>query len=243
MSDKPLIDLLRNLRSEELTHSERAIAVIWLACRFDENVTVPYADIRASFIEAGYSAPNDVWLRNKLKADRRVLGGGNGPYRPNARKLSELDKKFGAYVTALPSASSASVLDPSIFSGTRGYVEKVVVQINNSYDHQLYDCCAVMCRRLVETLIIESYESDGRSNAIKGTDGHFLMLSGLVGILGSDASFNLGRNATKGLNDLKKLGDLSAHNRRYNARRNDIDKVKSDLRIVSEELLNLAKLG
>ncbi|GGD18572.1 hypothetical protein [Pyruvatibacter mobilis] len=243
MPNGPLVDLLKNLRTADFTNDERAVAVIWLACRFDESVKVPYADIKSCFVDAGYSAPSGVWLRTKLKADQRVLGGKSGPYRPNARKLAELDQKFGPYVSALPSASSSSVLDPSIFERTRGYIEKVVVQINNSYDNQLYDCCAVMCRRLIETLIIEVYEAGGIADAIKGSSGHFCMLAELVAILKGDARFNLGRNAEKGLDDLKRLGDLSAHNRRYNARRNDIDRVKSDLRVVSEELLNLAAMG
>jgi hypothetical protein len=45
----------------------------------------------------------------------------------------------------------------------------VVEQINKSYDIELWDCCAVMCRRLLETLIIEVYEKLGRANEIKGT--------------------------------------------------------------------------
>ena len=38
-------------------------------------------------------------------------------------------------------------------------MEKVLSQINGSYDCALFDCTAVMCRRLLETLIIEAYEA------------------------------------------------------------------------------------
>jgi hypothetical protein len=41
----------------------------------------------------------------------------------------------------------------------------------------------------------------------------------------------------KGLRDLKQIGDLSAHNRRFNARQNDIDRVRDGLRVAAEELL------
>ncbi|MGE0700753.1 MAG: hypothetical protein AB7O57_16760, partial [Hyphomicrobiaceae bacterium] len=41
---------------------------------------------------------------------------------------------------------SDSVVPRELVAKTRGYIEKVVAQINGSYDHQLYDCCAVMCR-------------------------------------------------------------------------------------------------
>ena len=45
-----------------------------------------------------------------------------------------------------------------------------------------------------------------------------------------------------GLNAFKKLGDLSAHNRRFNADADDIKRVRDDLRVAAEELLHLANL-
>jgi len=68
------------------------------------------------------------------------------------------------------------------------------------------------------------------------------MFAGLLAHLEADVTFNLGRNALRGLKDFKKLGDLSAHNRRFNADRDDIDRVRDDLRVAAEELLHLAKL-
>ncbi len=68
------------------------------------------------------------------------------------------------------------------------------------------------------------------------------MLNGLMTFLERDTSINLGRNAAKGLRDFKQLGDLSAHNRRFNACRNDIDRVRDGLRVASEELLHLSGL-
>lgn len=138
---------------------------------------------------------------------------------------------------------SDSVLPCELFAGTRGYIEKVVGQINGSYDHSFYDCCAVMCRRLGETLIIEVYEAMGRAKDIKGADNNFLMLNGLLGVLNSDTAIHLGRNAKRGLDGLKELGDKSAHSRRFNARQPDIDSIRSDLRTAAEELLHLAKLA
>ncbi len=126
---------------------------------------------------------------------------------------------------------------------TRGYLEKVVLQLNASYDAQLYDCCAVMCRRLLETLIIEVYEHCGRASEIKRPDGNFLMLNGLADYFENDKTFNVGRNGMKGLRDFKSLGDLSAHNRRFNARKEDIDRVRDGLRVIVEELIHLAKLA
>jgi hypothetical protein len=126
--------------------------------------------------------------------------------------------------------------------GTRQYIERVVLQLNASYDAGLFDCCAVMCRRLLETLIIEVYEAVGRAEELKAGDSHFMMFAGLLTKLENDKNLNLGRNSMQGLRDFKTLGDLSAHNRRFNARLDDIDRVRAGLRVATEELLNLADL-
>lgn len=138
---------------------------------------------------------------------------------------------------------SDSILPRELFVNTRGYLEKVVSQINGSYDCGFYDCCAVMCRRLGETLIIEVYESQGRADEIKGSDDNFFMLNGLLTVLNKDRSIHLGRNAKRGLDALKELGDKSAHNRRFNARQPDIDGIRSDFRTAAEELLHVAKFA
>jgi hypothetical protein len=50
---------------------------------------------------------------------------------------------------------SEQVLPFSVVRGSRGYIEKVVNQVNGCYENGWFDACAVMIRRLVETLIIE----------------------------------------------------------------------------------------
>jgi integrase len=145
---------------------------------------------------------------------------------------------------AKPSApkDTGSVIPLGLATG-RGYLEKVILQLNVSYDAQLYDCCAVMCRRLLETLIIEVYEHCGRASEIQGPDGNFLMLNGLATFFENDKAFNIGRKGLKGLRDFKSLGDQSAHSRRFNARKDDIDRVREGLRVAIEELAHLAALA
>lgn len=179
-------------------------------------------------------------LKGAEKSNQVVrLSSGWDLVEPGFEALQLADANITTHHTVDP---SDSVLPRELFINTRGYLEKVVHQINGSYDYGFYDSCAVMCRRLGETLIIEIYETQGRATEIKGADDNFLMLNGLLGVLHKDQSIHLGRNAKRGLNDLKDLGDKSAHNRRFNARQPDIDNVKSDLRTAVEELLHLAKL-
>lgn len=79
-----------------------------------------------------------------------------------------------------------------------------------------YDACAVMIRRLIETLIIESYEAHSLSVKITNSSGDFFYLSDLISITLSETSWNLSRNAKKSLPKLKDIGDKSAHSRRFN---------------------------
>lgn len=138
--------------------------------------------------------------------------------------------------------SSQHVIPMSVVRGTRGYIEKVANQANGCYANGWYDSCAVMIRRLVETLIIEAFEAHQLATKIKGTTDDFLYLSDLISATLGETSWNLGRNTKKALPRLKDIGDKSAHSRRFIAHQADIDKVIGDLRVVVQELVYLAKL-
>ncbi len=130
----------------------------------------------------------------------------------------------------------------SLVRGTRGYIERVVHQINGTYSKGWYDACAVMLRRLLETLIIECFESHSIGDKIKGSDNSFLHLRDLVDRTLAETAWNLGRGVRKALPKLKEIGDKSAHSRRYNAHREDLDKLAIEIRDVVQELVSLAKL-
>lgn len=139
-------------------------------------------------------------------------------------------------------AESEQVIPFSILRGTRGYIEKVANQINGCYKHGWYDACAVMMRRLVETLIIESFEASSIASKIKDPNDDFFNFGDLINRTLSEKSWNLSRNTKRALPRLKNLGDHSAHNRRFNAHFGDIEEVKVDFRLIVQELVYLAKL-
>lgn len=137
---------------------------------------------------------------------------------------------------------SEQVLPFSVVRGSRGYIEKVVNQINGCYENSWFDGCAVMIRRLVETLIIEVFEQHGIAHKIKNSNGDFFYLSDLINRTLSETTWNLGRNTKRSLPKLKDIGDRSAHSRRFIAHRQDVDRIIPDLRIVVQELIYLANL-
>jgi hypothetical protein len=236
-------EFLRAIDGPALSMVQRALALLWWVGRHEPSESLSTGEVCSAIEAAGHATQNRTRLAAALAAHRDAVKAGAGRWRLHPRGRAELTAKYNHVdERRQPAAATDSVLPRELFATTRGYIEKVVYQINASYDSTLYDCSAVMCRRLLETLIIEVYEHGERAAAIKGVDGQFFMFAGLLSVLENDSSINLGRNALKGLRDFKTLGDLSAHNRRYNARKDDIDRVRDGLRVAAEELLHLAAL-
>jgi hypothetical protein len=151
-------------------------------------------------------------------------------------KRLELEKLIGIIK---PIKISDDLFPFDLIKKTRGYIENVGYQASACYEKGLYDASLVMIRKLLETLIIELFEKNNIQDKIKDKAGNYFYLSDLIGFLLNENTWSLGRNSIYGLPKIKKLGDMSAHNRRFNAKKKDIDNIKEDLRIVIEELIHL----
>jgi len=124
----------------------------------------------------------------------------------------------------------------------RGYLITVGRQVNGCFSSGWYDACAVLMRRLIEISIIEAYEYKKIAHKIKDSKGDYLQLSDLVEKTLSENSWTLSRNTKKFLPQLRDVGHMSAHGRYYNARKEDIEKVRQGCRVLVEELLHHANL-
>lgn len=139
-------------------------------------------------------------------------------------------------------AATEQVIPMSVVRGSRGYIEAVTNQVNGCFEKGWFDACAVMTRRLLETLIIEAFEHYGIASKIKNKNGDFFYLSDLITRAMTETSWNLSRNSKRALPRLKDIGDKSAHSRRFNAHRRDLEKVLDDVRLVVQEFVYLAEL-
>ena len=236
-------EFLRGMGKAGLSSINRAVGLIWLHSRSDPSIGLSPEAIASTTHDAGFAKQNVSRLKAALRADSRTASGTNGEFRIRVNIRHKVDAEFLQFVGAREVPATDSVLPAELFLQTRGYIEKTVKQINGSYDCGLYDCTAVMCRRLLETLLIEAFEAKGVESELKGADGNFLMFSGMLAAVEASTSVRPGRNAFGGLRDFKKLGDLSAHSRRFNARRDDIVRIRDGIRVASEELLHLANLA
>lgn len=231
------------LETEEMHRlgiTDRLVAQLWWH-HHQGNAPVEFAELLKEDHEAGYPAVNRTREKERLKKDKRTTSGDKGKtFKLQVRAVSSLDEKYLELLSNRPLPKSNTLFEENIFRNTRGYIEKVIKQINLSYDYKLYDCCAVMIRRLLETLIIEIYETAGRADEIKNGDGIFMMFSGLLSYLENDKKINLGRNTMTGLSDFKRIADSSAHNRRFNASKKNIDDKIDGVKLAVVELRQMA---
>lgn len=179
---------------------------------------------------------------------RRVITEGYNPrvtVDPEHRHRTTKSSNLG--LRLLPSEdtriSQIPLIDPDLVKGTRTYLVSVLEQVNGCYANGFYDACAVMVRRLLETILIECYEAHEIADKIKDASGNFLRLDKLIESFLSQKEWNLSRDSKKYLKNLpsiKGFGDHSAHNRRFVASKNDVDRIANDVRLTVQELVSIA---
>jgi len=137
-----------------------------------------------------------------------------------------------------PVRATVQIIPESVVKNSPLYVQKVVKEINTSYENGCFTACGVLIRRLIETLMIESFERKGLAELIK-EDKQYKTAEEIKNKLLEDPFGNLSRNARKALENKKLLGlgNLCAHDRYFVARKQDIDQIKGDLRILIEYLV------
>lgn len=122
---------------------------------------------------------------------------------------------------------TSQVIDFSSVEGTRAYIENIVDQVNGTYEKAWFDACAVMLRRLFETLIIDFHIEQGLDENIK-VGGEFVPLGNLIEAAKSESKLSLTRDSKRLLPRVKSLGDKSAHSPTFNAKRTTIEKLSKD---------------
>jgi hypothetical protein len=235
-------DFCGRLARLDLTNLKKALAILWLLDSGDTGHEETASRLAQIISDNHIGNPSAAYLGKELTSSGFTYRR-KGRFRLRADRKAEVRSWFEdilvGFTSEVPEASQ--FLNEQVWKPTRGYIEKVCAQLNGAYHQGFFDCAAVMLRRVVETLIIEAYEHLGREAEIKN-DGNYQMLGGLVTAATGSGGLSLGREAKKGLNDIKKLGDRSAHNRKYNAKKSDLDGVQDALRITFEELANTAGL-
>lgn len=96
-------------------------------------------------------------------------------------------------------------------------------------------------RRLLEILLIHSYEAIGKLDDIK-TDSGFNNLSYIINSTLSNKLFNLHKDSEEIIDTFRVLGNFAAHKIQYTTKRKDIDNVKLRYRLLVQELLYISEI-
>jgi hypothetical protein len=139
--------------------------------------------------------------------------------------------------TQTPAAAVDSFIDSAIFQGMPEYITRLIPQANGCWQRGWYEGCALLFRRLAETLIIELYHQRGWIKQIQDPDGSFFKLQRLVDKVCGDGRIALGKHPKRGLEEIKKFGDVAAHDHRVKVRKTDLEPHRTDLRLAFERLV------
>ena len=183
----------------------------------------PYSNI-SSYMSKFSSGKNAIFIKSKLG------------YKLTRQAQKDTSNTLGECM----SISVSDELFPlDILKNTQYYLEKIGFQMCACYEAGLYDASLVMMRKLVETLIIECFERNNVENEIKDNNGYFFYLSDLIPKFINSSRWNVSRNLSNYIKEVKKYGDLSAHNRRFFAHKSDFEKFKFELRQTVQEIVLL----
>jgi hypothetical protein len=142
--------------------------------------------------------------------------------------------------TTAPQAAVAidNYLPAEIFDQEPEYIRRLIPQINGSWEREYYEACAMVIRRLIETLIIELYHRRRWLKEVQNpTTKDFFTLKALINKICGDQRIGLEGRVQSELKNLKKLGDIATHDFRIKVRKFDLEKVRNDLRFACERLL------
>ena len=203
-----------------LEENKQIVSVVNLKNCFLELKMKPYSNISA-------------WLSNNSKGKQAILLKDNLEYRLERNIYAQIKETISDEIVDIP---SEQLLPKNLVTNAPFYIDKNISEMLLCYDKGLYSACLVMMRKLLETLIIECFEKYGIENEIKDNNGDFFYLSNLIPCFLNASKWNASRNIRKSMDKIKKYGDLSAHNRRFFAKKADLLDVKDDLRQAIQEI-------
>ncbi len=229
--------VLSAIAESELSEVERALAVLYTQDDYLQAMTV--AEIATVIEQVGHATINRSRLGVRLAKDKRCskISGG---FRIRANQREQVAKLSARLLGPKKPRVRVSWLDPELVKNAPRYVGEIVDQINATYQMDCFDACSVMVRRLTETMLIETFEQQGALQEIVDANGELVSLKHLIERAKQTSAFTLSRQTKNALPALKDVGDWSAHNRRYLAKRSDLDRVQQSCRVSLADLGHLA---
>ncbi len=134
-------------------------------------------------------------------------------------------------------SESGSILPVQLFADVPRNIQLICKQINASYEQNLYDCTAVMMRRLLEGLLVLSYQKHGIEADITEKNGCHSTLDRIIKNAAQNGTLALSANTKRDMALFKDIGNYSAHKIWYNSTKQDIEPHLLKYRVIIEELM------
>lgn len=135
-----------------------------------------------------------------------------------------------------------TIIPFSIFEHLSPNIQSLCKQINSSYENNLFDCTAVMMRRLLEGLLVLTYQNLGLEKEIAEKSGWHSTLDKIIRNAEQNTTLKLSANTRKEMILFKDLGNYAAHKIWYNSTQQDIKPHILKYRVIIEELMYKAGL-
>lgn len=240
-----LDDFCEVVKKSNKKNVEKALAVLWYFDREQPGIAKTAGELTKVLGDHHIGTPNQTLLAEAIRRTKLADASKGGfSLKPGSRKLiREWLPNLEGIQPAMDHDSG--YLPEPIWKNTRGYIEEVCRELNGSFKHAYYNAAAVMLRRLLETLIIEAYEHLNRETEIKDGGGNYLMLGDLAErACGENGhkGLNLGRDSKKILKEARNVGNWSAHARRFLAHAGDLTRLQTGMRLLVQELIQIADL-
>ncbi len=234
--------IVKHLIENKAAKIQFATAFVWYNYIINES-DISLKDINEYFTKCSLPKYNPTFLKRDLRASKNVTKGAKtDTYVPVRKYIDSMNDLFPFAIKINEEIHTDDSIIPDILTkSTRGYIETLAKQINASYNYHIYDGCAILMRRLLEILLIHSYESHQIENLITENDG-YKNLSYIINYTCSNKPFTLSKDAIETLDSFRIIGNFSAHRIQYNAKRKDIENIKLHYRMTIEELLYASKI-
>jgi len=237
-----LIQYIATVNLSQKTELEKVKLIAFYVNSVDNRAAFSLAEVIGTLSRAGHPISNVSRLRSYLaksrdfkrmgKMDEYVLV-------PAARQKMEVEYG-GLFHNEEIVLSSSEILDESLFIGKRGFLDKLIKQINHCYSNNCFDACAVLMRRVFEVVLILAFEQHGIQDQIR-ENGGYVTLDRIVTRAVQNTALGLSR-PQRDYDNIKGLGNLAVHSVNFNTRKSDIDDIKRTYRVCLEELYYAAGL-
>ena len=135
-------------------------------------------------------------------------------------------------------SQEGTIIPNTITNGLPKPIQTLAWQVNASFENNLFDCCAVVMRRLMEVLLILTYQNHGiESEIMDNSRNRHIPLEKIINNATQNSTLALSTNTRNDMNLFRDLGNYSAHKIWYNCTRQDIQSKAMKYRVLIEELI------